>query len=543
MKNKLYLISLISLLAIGGCKGKTSSSEVESSKESSSTNSSIVSSSKNETEANILIEYYYSNGELVNKHETKGVVGESYSVNTPSIDFMKPDYNKVDFTLTSEGFYQKVVYDYSLEPIEKVEAKQDFSSFMVDEEKGLSFSYVISGVESTSTAIFDNDYFAIYNHGLRVKNNDKYADFSYEKAVKSNFATDTSLLTSIDNEIYVTISINKDYSIDFYKDGVMNYTFVSTMRPSYSKFATDVYFKEVVENIFTGVASNGFTIGEKVKNMKNLTVSYALDKKEAKALYEKNIHTQIKYVDEFNNEILERKSLFNNKDDAYSFDSPEINNFTYDKNKIEGVADKSKVEYVKYTFNGTEKITNEMKANKSNILNRYDTYNWANQEWFKVGENLDGDFVSRVNFHLEGAASKSVSTNGGDCCWRTNLTIIHDPVTNNRYVARLDWWGWMDDVNNDGKKIGTAMDHGTSYLDNYDYDIFNVYNDCDITETITRDGSKVTIDFIIKPNKVGYENRVYHHSVSLSGVTSSKLNVSFCAEDSIVTFNSVKIID
>ena len=77
MKNKLYLISLISLLAIGGCKGKTSSSEVESSKESSSTNSSIVSSSKNETEANILIEYYYSNGELVNKHEAKGVVGES----------------------------------------------------------------------------------------------------------------------------------------------------------------------------------------------------------------------------------------------------------------------------------------------------------------------------------------------------------------------------------------------------------------------------------------------------------------------------------
>ena len=183
-----------------------------------------------------------------------------------------------------------------------------------------------------------------------------------------------------------------------------------------------------------------------------------------------------------------------------------------------------------------------MKTNKKNVLNRYDTYSWASQEWFKVAENLDGDFVSRVNFHLEGAASRAVSTNGGDCCWRTNLTIIHDPVTNDRYVARLDWHGWMDDVNKDGKNIGTSMNNGSSYLDNYDYDIFNVYNDCDITETITRKGSKVTIDFIIKPNKVGYENRVYHHQVELFGVTTTKLNISFCAE-AIVSFNSIKIID
>ena len=59
MKNKFYLLSLISLLAIGGCKGKTSSSEFESSKGNSSTINSTVSSSINEAEANILIEYYY----------------------------------------------------------------------------------------------------------------------------------------------------------------------------------------------------------------------------------------------------------------------------------------------------------------------------------------------------------------------------------------------------------------------------------------------------------------------------------------------------
>ena len=107
MKNKLYLISLISLLAIGGCKGNTSTSISENSVDISS---SSISSSINNKEADILIEYYFSNGKLVNKNKTKGIVGESYSINTPSLDFMKPNYEKVDFTLTEEGFYQKVIY-------------------------------------------------------------------------------------------------------------------------------------------------------------------------------------------------------------------------------------------------------------------------------------------------------------------------------------------------------------------------------------------------------------------------------------------------
>ena len=185
---------------------------------------------------------------------------------------MKPNYEKVDFTLTEDGFYQKVIYDYSLEPIKEVNANDDFSYFMVDEEKGFSLSYVISGNDSVTNAIFDNDYFTIYNHNLRIKDVDNYADFKYTSAVKSNYATDTSLLTSIDNEIYVSISINPDYSIDFYKDGVLNYTYVSTMRPSYSKMGKDVYFKDVVKSIFSGARENGITIGEKVKNMKNLTI-------------------------------------------------------------------------------------------------------------------------------------------------------------------------------------------------------------------------------------------------------------------------------
>ena len=57
MKNKFYLISLISLLAIGGCKGNTSSSI---NKNSGDISSSSISSSINNKEADILIEYYFT---------------------------------------------------------------------------------------------------------------------------------------------------------------------------------------------------------------------------------------------------------------------------------------------------------------------------------------------------------------------------------------------------------------------------------------------------------------------------------------------------
>ena len=45
--------------------------------------------------------------------KTKGTIGENYSYDSPKIDFMKADDEVVEFTLSNEGFYQKVIYDYS----------------------------------------------------------------------------------------------------------------------------------------------------------------------------------------------------------------------------------------------------------------------------------------------------------------------------------------------------------------------------------------------------------------------------------------------
>ena len=150
MKNKLYLISLISLLAIGGCKGNTSSSINENSVDISSSSISSISSSINNKEADILIEYYFSNGKLVNKNKTKGIVGESYSINTPSLDFMKPNYEKVDFTLTEDGFYQKVIYDYSLEPIKEVNVLNKIKFVKNSHDKLVSNGYCSKLIDTTN---------------------------------------------------------------------------------------------------------------------------------------------------------------------------------------------------------------------------------------------------------------------------------------------------------------------------------------------------------------------------------------------------------
>jgi hypothetical protein len=157
MKNKISLLSILSLLVIAGCNNKVSSSTNNSSSSNMITSSSEVSSSLKENEASILVEYFYSNGEYFGKYKEKGVVGEKYSIDSPKIDFMKADDEVVDFTLTSEGYYQKVVYDYSFEYVNDLSKGQDFSYFMVDRTRGVSFNYVISGNDSASNVINTED--------------------------------------------------------------------------------------------------------------------------------------------------------------------------------------------------------------------------------------------------------------------------------------------------------------------------------------------------------------------------------------------------
>ena len=81
MKNKVSLLSILSLLVIAGCNNNVSSSSNKTSSSNIITSSSEVSSSLQENEASILVEYFYSNGEYFGKYKEKGIVGEKYSIN------------------------------------------------------------------------------------------------------------------------------------------------------------------------------------------------------------------------------------------------------------------------------------------------------------------------------------------------------------------------------------------------------------------------------------------------------------------------------
>ena len=81
MKNKLYLLSVLSIFVIAGCKGNTSTSSSKPTPTSSSSRSEVItstSSSLKADEANILIEYFYSNGEYFDIKTVKEIsLGES----------------------------------------------------------------------------------------------------------------------------------------------------------------------------------------------------------------------------------------------------------------------------------------------------------------------------------------------------------------------------------------------------------------------------------------------------------------------------------
>ncbi len=555
MKNKILLIGLIPLL-LAGCNNDVSSSKnsqfnTNSIVENTNTNSSEIDDSSSsslldENEALISINYVYKDGGFINQVRRVGKIGETYKFVSQEINFMEADEKEVEFVLSEEGYSKTITYDYSYEEIGTINKGDQFTKFMIDETKGVSFSYVISNNSSHWNSIIENDTFVLYNAYLRGKNKDYVIDFKSSSAIKSNNFGNDALLVNGENEIYVSISVNPDHSITFFKNGELTYTYLATMRPNESSYrdstVTSKYLKDLVENVFSGIEESGFRIGADGSfNIKDLTVGYSLNNEDAKNLYEKKNHLKVEYIDEFGNRLLTGKSKISNDEIVYNYTSQSINGYTVDKEVVSGTISESKTEYVTYTFDGVEQITKEMKDNNLNVFNRYDTYDWSTQGWYQIANEIEGDFMIRMNYHLKGAASQYTSQDGGNMCWRTNLNIIEDSSTKDRFVNRLDWYGWMNDVNEDGKNIGSNPSYGTSYLDDYNLDIFNVYNDCTITQLIKRQGTEITQNYIIIPNKPGYEGKRYDYNVNISNINSEKLNIAFAAEDAIVTFNSIKI--
>ena len=521
MRNVKLLLALVALNVISSCS-------INNDNNSLSTTSEMQSNS-------IVIEYCYKDGTCFEKVEMKGNVNQEYTFESPSVSFMIPEVEIINFKLTNKGYYQKVVYDYSNLAIEEFNKNEQTTPFMASEEYGLSISYIHLQQSTINQSIIKSDTLKIYPDGFGYG----YFKFSTLNAIKYNNVTSEETKLEVNDSMYITLSFNKDYSIDLYKNGAMCYSWLSSMLPDNS-YDPNHILKNYIVDIFNSIEEKGITVLNSNNIVKNLVIGQAVNKEEAYELYNNNVHTKIKYVDEFGNEIFSDKNIIDNGGTTYEYISPALDNYKVDKEKVSGITSVNKEEKVTYTFDAEELITREMKAYNNNILNHKNEINWETQNWFNLSKEISGNFILRTNYHLNGIASNS-TTLASDCCYRTNLIIVEDSTTKDRFVSRLDWWGWQDDLNRDGKLLGDWFNAGFDYLNNYNQDIYNVYSNCDITQTITRNGSTLTIDFIIVPKNYGYENKVYYHTVSLYGITSSKLNINVAAEDAIVTFNSNKL--
>ena len=115
------------------------------------------------------------------------------------------------------------------------------------------------------------------------------------------------------------------------------------------------------------------------------------------------------------------------------------------------------------------------------------------------------------------------------------LPIVYDPITKDRWITRFDWFGWQDDINNDGKKLGSSANYNNneSYVFDYNIDIYEIYKEMDIDIIYSRRGSTLSMDSIIKPKRTPYAGQRYEYHCALYGVQSNVLSFALSAEDSI----------
>ena len=539
MKKQIYLLlTAFSIFAVASC-GSSQNSSVQNSNLSNNEYSSYQENFSSdlellEDECKVIIDYKYANGNVFKTVSKKLNFGEECSFESPKVDFMVPNYESIDIVANEKVINREVIYSYIGEPINVIKG-QNFTKVMVDYSKGISFSYIVSNLTSYEKVILEGNSFKINSGSLSIKGISE-TTFVFSDALKINNSNGNSWFSGINNEALMTVSIGADKSVDIYKNGMKIYSFSSIME------SNDKLISDFVDSLYYSVSQMGFSLSLLGQHkIRDLSVNYAFDEKDAAKYYKNYVHTQIKFVDEFDNELTEQISVYDYGNQFYSFDVPKIDGYKVDLEKIEFQSKYiNETKIVRYRFDGTERLTQEIINQGKNKLILGGITKWSDSSlWYKIRENISGDFLVRVNYTLNGATSYNTCSNGGEICWRTTLAIIYDSSTQDRWVTRLDWHGWQDNVNGDSRNLGSSTNHSSSYVDNYDFDLFNIFSDCEVTQIYQRTGSSISIKTMLRPNKPGYRGSQYEFTYSLNGVSASKISIALSGEDANAYINSV----
>lgn len=529
----IIFLSVILLLTVS-CKGPETDSNQISTEQFSSTDSKTDKESESQTEysdstndySKLIINYSYQDGTFLYR-ETKSLRSlEPYSFPiTIKVPFMSPNITTIEGIKGGKEEYVNIVYSYHKEAIETPQVNTHYSNFMANEDYGISFTFYAKTLKSNQT-LFKGIDFEITSSYISDKNHTiNYSESYIENQYNSHLS-----LTDNEEAVY-TFSFFSDKAV-FYKNTHRVFTIFNnrTNGNAYPEY-DDIY-----KTILSDIEEDGFSLGD--KTIYDLTVSEGIDQTEVIKRTDKYIITELQCVDE-DNKIIELYSKASKEPYSYSFSVTDIPNYRIeDDSLLSGYAETSKTITAKRIFSGNERSLSVSKIDSSNQLG------WSDEnKWLKYASDFTGDFTMKLTILNYGATSYETQPESGyEVCWRTVLPIVYDSKTKDRWVTRLDWFGWMDDVNGDGRHLGASANYNNSdcYLFDYDTDLYPIYKEMEIDITYSRRGDTLYLDSVIKPKRTPYLGQQYQYHCTLYGVQSNTLSFALSAEDSIGIITSLQ---
>ena len=530
MKKAISLIPLPFLLF--SCNRQNGSSNIPFDSATKDTENNITETATDNTsittinKSTLVINYIFEDGTFISREEKKIETGKEYSFPvTLQIPFMSPDIDIIKGLKENKEETVYVTYRFNDTELPSVRPSTKFTSFMVNQDYGLSFSFLLTE-SSANQKLFSGTDFSITTNSISHSNK----SISYQNTFLEHQCENSLVLPKNEQAIF-TISLSNDKAV-VYKNGHRSFTIFNNMtngsdRPTYNT---------VYANILSSIERDGILVNSEA--IKDLVISKAKTEKDISSIVSKYIITELQFLDE-NNNLLERHSKAAKVPYSYSFDELRLPNYEIeDKSKLSGYAKKSQTISVSRKFVGKGHTLQNNKIDMSN------TIGWNDEnKWLKYADNFKGDFTMKLSLTNYGSISfNQKPVNGGDVCWRTVLPIVYDPLTKDRWVTRFDWFGWQDDVNNDGKKLGSSANYNNneSYVFDYNNDIYEIYKEMDIDITYSRRGFTLTMDSIIKPKRTPYAGQRYEYHCALYGVQSNVLSFALSAEDSIGIITSLQ---
>ena len=166
---------------------------------------------------------------------------------------------------------------------------------------------------------------------------------------------------------------------------------------------------------------------------------------------------------------------------------------------------------------------------------------WDNKTtWTDLGV-IRGNFKVELEFNMKGCLGGNPS-DPGSTCWRTVLPVLYDEgfdagTHKVDVVFRMDWFGWSDGG------YATEQDKG-SMPAGFDWNVNSeAFSDMDITLVITKNGAKVTLDWVWECNATTgmYVGKTFEYHQSCTLANGEKTGVALSAEWTTYTVTKAQV--